>query len=282
MENKEETIVEVKPKKKFNFNKFFDIFCWVMSGLVMLFVIYGLTLKFTGNDIYLFGLRVDVVTSESMAYVNEDPEVQAFLEGHTDQFQKGDLLFSKKITVDTELKVYDLVMFNNIETGRLTTHRIVRIYQDTNGETKYVIRADTANHESYDGAYTRKFLVAKVEGIAAGIGHVFQFFTSIFGFILLAGLIFILFITDYLLNKAKEKELALEQANNIKTIDTTTTEEKSDSVTSEEQKEDTSEDNSEQTEETEQNEESEKTEETEQIEESAEESNNEDSNKEED
>lgn len=70
----------------------------------------------------MFGVRADVVLSNSMSYKNE--EYADFLEGHDDQFKKFDLVFSKKIDSEENLNVYDIVLFNNPLIGT-TVHRIV-------------------------------------------------------------------------------------------------------------------------------------------------------------
>lgn len=195
-----------KFRKKKKSNIVFDVICYVLAAILMFIVIYGLVCKFKGNDVYLFGYRTDIVTSESMSFVNDDIKVQEFLDGHNDRLYKGDLIFSKKVDETTELKLYDVVLFQNFQNnGKITVHRIVNIFE-RDGKLRYTIRADTANFESDDGAYERKYIVAKLEGRLPGAGYVYSFITSIYGYIMIAGLIIIVFVTDALLSKATYEE----------------------------------------------------------------------------
>ena len=194
------------PKKK---HKIGGIISTIACILIFLFVGYELAVKFSHNSIYLFGVRSDVVLTDSMSYKNEDPEVQSFLQGRNDQLQVGDLTYSVKIDEKTELNVYDKVMFIHPDTGKMTTHRIVAI-DHTYAEPRYVIRADTANAASYDGAFPRKDLTAKVVGYVPWVGHIVNFLQSFWGILLLIGTAIIVIVYNVLIDlkffKAKDKE----------------------------------------------------------------------------
>lgn len=82
----------------------------------------GIIIKFNNGTLYLFGYRADVVLSDSMSYKN--PAHADFLEGHDNQIQRNDLVFSKSVESEKELDVYDIVLFNNPYVGT-TMHRIV-------------------------------------------------------------------------------------------------------------------------------------------------------------
>mgnify|MGYP003309602234 CR=1 FL=1 len=108
-----------KSKKKI----FLNILFYVLAGLLYVFVGYELVCKFTGNNVYLFGTRFDVVLTDSMSERN--PEHAEFLEG-TNQIQPFDLVCSSKINKDTELNVKDIVLFRNPNMNNETVmHRIV-------------------------------------------------------------------------------------------------------------------------------------------------------------
>ena len=195
-----------RKKSKLIIDIILDVFC------VFLFLLasYKLVLKFTNNSLYLFGVRSDVVLSDSMSFVSDDKKVQKFLKGHDDRLEKGDLVYSTKVKNDTELNVYDIVIFKNMDNGKDTIHRIVDIrdgkdYLD--GETRYVIRADTAKYTETDGAYTRDQIKAKYKSRVKGIGNIYRFFSSIYGFILDIGLIFIVILFQYLDDKYYGKKI---------------------------------------------------------------------------
>ena len=194
-----------KNKAKKILNIVLDVFC----ALLFLLATYEVVLKFTHNSVYLFGVRSDVVLTDSMSYVSEDPKVQKFLEGHDDRLKRGDLVYSVKIKDDTELNIYDIVIFKNTDNGKETIHRIVDImdgslYQD--GKDRYVIRADTANLTSTDGAYPRDQIIAKYKSHVKGFGKVINFFRSIYGIILLVGLIGISVAFQYIDDKYFDTE----------------------------------------------------------------------------
>lgn len=191
---------DTKKKKKVG-----NVISNVIAVFLLLLVGYQLITKFTGKPNF-FGYRSDAVTSYSMSYKNEDPEVQSFLQGHDDQFDKGAMLYSKPLTDDMELKVYDIVIFDNVSQGHmLTAHRIVRI-DHTDSGIRYIIRADTAKSIDYDGSYPRSYIYAKVEKIVPGIGHFYLFFNSVYGVILEIGLLTICVIYDILSSELEKKK----------------------------------------------------------------------------
>ena len=201
---------EKKKKVKVS-NIVLDVLCVIL----FVFTAYGIVLKFTNNSIYLFGTRNDVVLTDSMSYKNEDPKVQEFLEGHDDQLKIGYLTFSEKVTDNTKLELYDIVIFKNRETGLETIHRIVDIksgvyYAD--GKDRYLIRADTANYDSNDGLYRQEEIVARYKWSIPFIGHIYRFITSIYGLILAIGLIVIMLLYQFLYENYVNKK-PIEQTN---------------------------------------------------------------------
>lgn len=102
--------------------KAFDIVSYIIIGIVFLLSIVGIIIKANKGTIYLFGKRADVVLSDSMSEKNE--KYLDFLDGHDDQIQKMDLVVSTKVNQDSELSVYDIVLFDKPGLGT-TMHRIV-------------------------------------------------------------------------------------------------------------------------------------------------------------
>ncbi|MCR4879450.1 MAG: hypothetical protein K5906_00620 [Bacilli bacterium] len=194
-------------KKKVNVS---SIVLYSICVILFLFAAYGIVIKLTNNSIYLFGVRSDAVLTDSMSYKNEDPIVQEFLKGHDDQLQIGDLTYSEKVTETTKLDVYDIVIFKNRDNGNETIHRIVEIRDGSDyidKETRYLIRADAANHESFDGLYRRSEIIAKYKTKIPFVGHIKIFFSSIYGLILIVGLMIILLVYDFInTNYIKDKK----------------------------------------------------------------------------
>ena len=194
-----------KPKKVSN------IILNAVCIFVFVFAVYELIIKFTNNSIYLFGVRSDVVLSDSMSYVNkEDKKVQTFLEGHNNRLHKGDLVYSSKVTKKTKLDVYDIVLFKNKDNNKITIHRIVEIKDGSkyyDGQERYIIRADTASYGSNDGAYLHDEIIAKYKYKIAGLGYVSHFLASIYGVILEVGIIVIIIVYQLLDDKFFKKSL---------------------------------------------------------------------------
>ena len=125
-----ENNLENSKKKKISVG---TIISAILCILLYILVIVELVYKFTGMPFYIFDTRADIVKTDSMSYVNKDDKrVQDFLEGHNDQIQPFDLVFSKKITENTPLDIYDIVIFNNPSVGT-DLHRIVdkKVLSDT-------------------------------------------------------------------------------------------------------------------------------------------------------
>ena len=108
--------------KKQLLHKVLNVVAYILIGILFLVSIVGIVIKINKGTIYLFNTRGDIVLSNSMSYKNE--KYADFLEGHDDQIDKMDLVFSKKVDKTTELNVYDIVLFDNPGVGT-TMHRIV-------------------------------------------------------------------------------------------------------------------------------------------------------------
>ena len=110
--------------KKINKRKVFDILTFVGILLFFLLALTCAILKHSGAS-FIFGkTRYDVVLTDSMSEKN--PKFAEFLEGHDDQYQRFDLVKSKKVNSPEELKVYDVVIYKDPNVGN-NMHRIVSI-----------------------------------------------------------------------------------------------------------------------------------------------------------
>ena len=78
-----------------------------------------------------------------MSYKNENH--LAFLEGHDDQIQKMDLVKSEIVNENTELEVYDIVLFDNPWIKAVDMHRIVDIREYSLDE----INIYNASHDTF-------------------------------------------------------------------------------------------------------------------------------------
>ena len=91
---------------------------------ILLVIALGIFYKFNNKAFYFYNTRYDVVLTDSMSKKNE--KYEEFLEGH-DQIQAFDFVVSEKVTENTKLDVYDVVVFYNDRLKADDMHRIVDI-----------------------------------------------------------------------------------------------------------------------------------------------------------
>lgn len=104
-----------------------DIVSYVFVFLFFVAALTSCILKFSGVKFNVFGSRYDVVLTDSMSEKNE--KYKEFLEGHDDQFNAFDVVKSEKIEKQSDIKLYDVVLYNDPNIG-LNMHRIVNIVED--------------------------------------------------------------------------------------------------------------------------------------------------------
>lgn len=204
-ENKEpQEKTEKNKKAKKVVNIIADVLFYVVLALLVVVLVCFFVDKFSGEETYpFFGFRGMVVRSNSMSFKNE--EFKDFLAGHDEQFEKDDLIFTRKLKKGEELKVYDIVTFKN---GNMTViHRIVEIYEK-DGVTYYVTRGDATPEEGTDSPKT----IDQITGVYASnwgkIGKVVNFVQSLYGvlaLILCLTIVIIAFVVMKFVIKENEK-----------------------------------------------------------------------------
>lgn len=170
------------------------IFGYVISTIIALLLVFcfwsGID-SLTGYRCSFFGLRLSVISTESMSVVNE--EYADFLEGHDDRYNVNDLIFCVEVGSIEELEVYDVIIFLN-NSGTLICHRVVRIDE---ADGKIWTRGDANN--GMDGVIEIEDVKGKVVGCWPGVGIVTMYIRSPYGllgisiaaFCLIAGTLFI-------------------------------------------------------------------------------------------
>lgn len=158
--------------------KILNIVVDVVVGIILVFVliiaISSITSKAKGYNGYtaFFGKAYVAVASDSMKGDGED------------NFEKGDLISIKLLSEEEakNLKVGDIITFETLEivddTRVLNTHRIVEIPENA---TYYVTHGDNNPESSTEKVFFDE-VVGIYEGKASGIGHVFLFMNSTWGF----------------------------------------------------------------------------------------------------
>lgn len=110
--------------------KIIDIVSWVLVLLLFGTSLFLLLTRKADGTVQVFGNRFDVVLTTSMA--SKNPEHEVFLNG-TAQIQKMDVVRSKLVNINTELNVYDVVVYKDRKIGT-NMHRIVDKKVDTQDE----------------------------------------------------------------------------------------------------------------------------------------------------
>lgn len=126
----------------------------------------------------------------------------------TGAFNKGDLIFVKKVDPKT-LEVGDIITYiSNDEEGSIITHRIVSIYEDGSFETK----------GDYSPGYDRdpvkyEQVVGKYTGRVAGAGDMAMFFQTPTGVIVLIGVPLVaILVVDFFQKRKENDQVSSEKA----------------------------------------------------------------------
>ncbi len=197
---------QYESKKITNAKKVGKIVLNVLFYIVMLFFIVVLVFSFiqklSGKDVYpFFGYRGMIVESGSMSF--KCAENAEFLEGHDEQMQVRDLVFTRKLKEGEAPEVYDIVTF---KMGDATViHRVVEIYTDpTTGQTMYVTQGDARPER--DAPKSLNQITGIYVGSLGQFGVVIDFLQSAFGIVALIAVIAIILITKVILNYVHEEK----------------------------------------------------------------------------
>lgn len=157
-------------KKALNIAK--NIVVWiivVLAVLMMIFTIVSAT-TFGRNDRSIFGYRMYIVQTDSMSKTD---------------FSAGDLIFVKKLSDPSVLKVDDIVTYmsqNSENFGETVTHKIRRLTTDAQGNPGFITYGTTTDTDD-ETVVTYPYVLGRYEGHIAGAGHFFEFLKSPQGYI---------------------------------------------------------------------------------------------------
>ena len=193
---------KTKSKKK----TFVNILLYVIAGLLYAFVIYELVCKFTGNNVYLFGYRFDVVLTDSMEPVYKvDTAIITYKEEPSEILKKWNEIstLNLEMTDERNINLTFVDAYNvEVETGipeycdqtrptkAIMTHQLFKIIVDESieeGKGRYTFLVHGINiseHQSQQGqyqAFTEKELLGVVKLNSSFVGAISSFFTSVWG-----------------------------------------------------------------------------------------------------
>ena len=155
-------------KKVFNIIK--TIFVWLVVLLaifMMIFTVISAT-TFNRNDRDLFGYKMYIVHSDSMAATD---------------FDAGSLIFVKEVDPNT-LKEGDIITFLSQDTdhfGETVTHKIRRLTRDAEGNAGFVTYGTTTNSDD-EAIVTFPYVLGKYEGHIPMLGTFFNFLKTTIGY----------------------------------------------------------------------------------------------------
>ncbi len=175
-------------RKALNITK--TIITWVLvvaAVAMMIFTIISVN-TFDRHDRSLFGYKINIVLSDSMSAVKDDPT-------HKGYFDAGDLVFSKEIDPST-LKEGDIISYistNSENYGSTVTHMIRERVADAGGEPGFITYGTTTGTDD-DNIVTYPYILGKYAGRIPLVGRFFLFLQTPPGYIVCILLPFLLLI----------------------------------------------------------------------------------------
>ena len=167
-------------KKVFSIIKTALVWLLVLLAVsMMIFTVVSVT-TFNRNDRDLFGYKMYIVNSDSMAKTD---------------FDAGDLILVKEVNPNT-LKVGDIITFMSQDTesfGETVTHKIRKLTTDADGNPGFVTYGTTTDVDDQT-IVTFPYILGKYESHIPGLGHFFNFLKTTPGYFVCIFIPFMLII----------------------------------------------------------------------------------------
>lgn len=183
------------------FKKVLSFLFWVIICLIVVFEAITIADKITNYNVSLFGNRLNVISSDSMSYVNRANEER--LSNITDRYYKGDYIITHEYSSFDDVKVNDVITYFNGET--LVCHRVIETINKN--DTFYVITQGDAN-SSNDGLIKYDLIKGKVVGSCRYLGYLTLYLQSSYGIFAICSIAFVvicgIIIYEIINNKYKE------------------------------------------------------------------------------
>ena len=155
-------------KKAFNIIKITTIWLIVLLAVsMMIFTVVSVT-TFNRNDRALFGFKMYIVNSDSMAATD---------------FDAGSLIFVKEVDPST-LKEGDIISFMSQDTdkfGETITHKIRKRTTDAEGNPGFITYGTTTNTDD-ETIVTYPYVLGQYQGNIPGLGTFFNFLKTTPGY----------------------------------------------------------------------------------------------------
>ena len=155
-------------KKVFNIIKTTIVWLIVLLAVsMMIFTVISVT-TFNRNDRDLFGFKMYIVNSDSMAATD---------------FNAGDLILVKEVDPST-LNVGDIITFMSQDTdsfGETITHKIRKLTTDAEGNSGFITYGTTTDTDD-ETIVTYPYVLGKYQSHIAGLGTFFNFLKTTPGY----------------------------------------------------------------------------------------------------
>jgi len=159
-----------------------NVLVWTVVAIAVFMMIFTVisVRNFDRNDRSLFGYKMYIVNSDSMAATD---------------FDAGDLIFVKSVS-PSSLKEGDIITYisqNTHNFGETVTHKIRKVTRDAEGALGFVTYGTTTGTDD-EAIVTEPYVMGKYVSHLANIGHFFNFLKTPQGYIVCIFVPFILLI----------------------------------------------------------------------------------------
>ena len=160
--------------------KVFDVLCWILVGLLVIFMLLSLNARLNNTIPTIFGYSVYRVSSGSM-----EPKLSV-----------DDVILSKEVDDIMELKVGDIITYKGSgnTSGMLITHEVIVAPVEEDGVVKLQTQG-IANEIPDDPIYADDVVSVYVKKLPI-LNKFYDFFFSMWGLVAIIGLIIFVFIDE--------------------------------------------------------------------------------------
>ena len=185
-------------KKKHPGRVIFNILFWLVFLCVGVVILNTVIDQKNQYRYPLFGYRMTVIVTPSMATV--DPSNESYITPEMKRVHVYDTITTKVYNSYNDIKLYDIATY--YKDGVLICHRVIDKYENAQG--KFLVFRGDANNAS-DAPVNYNQVRGKVITITPNIGRFILFTQSTWGKITIIGAFALVYITSLFLGTKKEK-----------------------------------------------------------------------------
>lgn len=183
-----------------------NILFFSILGFLVTYYVWNFIDIQSGYKYPVFGMRSSVITSESMAGIND---ANTYITSDMQQIQKYDVITTTPYASYDEIQIYDVATY--FDGQELVCHRVVNKYE-SEGVQYVIFRGDSNNVDDVPVSYD--LVRGKVIGVTPQAGHVVGFLQSPYLFIAIFGSVFFICLAILIIGHKKDKKQVSEQASN--------------------------------------------------------------------